>query len=513
MIYERGPYVLLMLIAASISGVIALRAYQSRRKVTRAASFAMMAACSSLWMLFATLDTISTQLWLKEILWRVIPIMVLSTLTGLFFFSLEFSLRLKRVPKSIMAVTLGMLLVISALAASNHLHHQMWTVALVDGDPEQVMGSYFLLQLAVTYLLAASSLVLLLRAFFRSRGVLRRQTGLLVLGILIPVVVSIAADLLGWNPLPFVDEPALSLLFTVMFFGWATLRFNTFYLLPVASDVIIKNMQDGVVVTDVEGLIIFSNTAAQQAIAASEAQLQGQPVGKVLAAWLPEAFQAWSEAREDVQLILGVQQAQYFRLTISSLAGNAGESIGWLLTLYDNTRQKKDEIRLNEMAISDPLTGSYNRRYFYEMAHTYFDQTQRSARPLSILMIDLDFFKQINDIHGHVRGDQVLQKVAAVCKGLVRSPDIFSRFGGEEFVLAMPETALKDALLVAERLRRAIEALKDQVGGVPVTASIGVADSAGDLGVGLDELLRRADEAMYASKHAGRNRVTAWQTQ
>ena len=233
----------------------------------------------------------------------------------------------------------------------------------------------------------------------------------------------------------------------------------------------------------------------------------------MLAAWLPEAFQAWSEAREDVQLILGVQQAQYFRLTISSLAGNAGESIGWLLTLYDNTRQKKDEIRLNEMAISDPLTGSYNRRYFYEMAHTYFDQTQRSARPLSILMIDLDFFKQINDIHGHVRGDQVLQKVAAVCKGLVRSPDIFSRFGGEEFVLAMPETALKDALLVAERLRRAIEALKDQVGGVPVTASIGVADSAGDLGVGLDELLRRADEAMYASKHAGRNRVTAWQTQ
>ncbi|MCX6080932.1 MAG: diguanylate cyclase [Chloroflexi bacterium] len=510
-ILDRIPYTLLMILSATISGVIALRAYQSRRKVARAASFSMMAACGSLWMLLVTLDTFSASLFLKEILWRLMPFAILNTLTALFFFSLEFSLRLKSVPRAVLISVLPVQVAVTLLSIGNHLHHQMWTVAMVNGYPVQVMGQFFPIQLALTYLLASGSLVLLVRAFLRSKDALRRQTGLLLVGISIPLVVSILSDVFGWNPLPYVDEPAFSILFAVIFFGWATLRFNTFYLLPVASDLIIKNMLDGVLVTDVDGLVIFSNAAAQQALGRTEAQLQGHAAGMVLKEWLPEAYQAWAGGKQDVQLILGGQPAMYFRLTISLLAGNSGEAIGSLITLYNITRQKVDEIRLNELAISDPLTGSYNRRYFYEMAHTYIEQAQRTARSLSILMLDLDHFKQINDTYGHVKGDLVLQKVVAACKSLVRPADIFSRFGGEEFVLAMPETSLRDALVIAERLRRVIEALKDDLSGMSITASLGVADSGGDPGVSLDELLRRADEAMYASKHAGRNRVTAWQ--
>lgn len=508
--FERLPYSLLMFCAAAVCAFVALRAYRSRRKVARAAPFTMMASAGSLWMILVTLDTLISSLAWREILWWLIPFVILCTLTGLLFFSLEFSLRLKRVPISVLYPTIVTTLVVTALSITNHLHQMMWTVTRVNGNDIQVMGKLFPIQIGFTYLLTFASLVFLIRAYFLSSGLLRRQTVLLLVGILIPVLVSIAADVFGWNPLPYIDEPALSIVFTVGFFGSATLQFNSFYLLPMASDVIIKNMQDGVLVTDNEGLIIFSNLAAQQVLGKTEAMVNGQPADIILADWLPEALYAWNDRKTEVQLIVGQVDAQYFRLKISPISGNSDDVIGTLLTLNNNTDQKNYEKRLTELAICDPLTGSYNRRYFYEMAHTYFHQMQRSASPLIILMIDLDHFKNINDIYGHARGDLVLQKVAAVCKKQVRNQDIFSRYGGEEFILAMPETSLQNGLLVAERLRRSIYALSAELDGLPVTASIGVVETSGELELTLDALINRADKAMYSSKQAGRNRVTAW---
>ena len=506
-ILDRLPYTFLMILAAAVSGFIALRAYRSRRKVARAKPFAMMATCGSAWMISVALEMLTTSLAWREILWTFIPFFILCTLAGLLFFSMEFSFRLMRVPKAVLFPTIIAILLVFVLCLTNPIHHQMWTINI--GGP-QVMGNFFLIQLAFTYLLSFGSLILLVRAYLLSKGLLRRQTVFLLVGLLIPVLVSVAADVLGWNPLQYVDEPAFSVVFTIVLFGWATLRFNDFYLLPLAADVIIKNMADGILVTDVEGLIIFSNAAAQQVIGKTEAQLNGFPLGGVLANWLQEAFHAWEMGKEEVQLIVGEGDAQYFQFKISNLSGNSAESIGSLLTLSNNTTQKNYEKRLFELAICDPLTGSYNRRYFYEMTQAYFNQMLRSARPLSIMMLDLDHFKHINDTYGHLKGDLILQKVTAVCKNLIRNQDIFSRYGGEEFVLAMPETSLKHALVVAERLRRAIEGLKDEVENIPITASIGVAETSGEAELSLDVLLHRADEAMYVSKHAGRNRVTDW---
>lgn len=508
--FDRLPYILLMFLAAAVCAFVAQRAFRSRRKVARAAPFTMMAGAGSVWMILVTLDTLVSNLVWKEILWCLIPFAILCSLTGLFFFSLEFSLRLKRVPAAVLFPTIITILGVTFLSLTNFIHHQMWTVKEINGFPIQVMGQFFPVQLAYTYLLAFASLVFLGRATLLSTGLLRRQTILLLVGILIPVLVSIAADVFGWNPLPYVDEPAFSIVFAVGFFGSATLQFNSFYLLPMASDVIIKNMQDGVLVTDNEGLIIFSNLAAQQVLGKTGSLVNGQPVTNILEAWLPEALHAWKERKAEVQLIVGQADARYFRLKISQIIGNANEGIGTLLTLNNNTDQKNYEKRLTELAICDPLTGSYNRRYFYEMALTYFHQMQRSASPLIILMIDLDHFKNINDTYGHARGDLVLQKVAAVCKKHVRNQDIFSRHGGEEFIMAMPETSLQNGFIVAERLRRSIEALNGELDGIPISASIGVVETSGEAELTLDGLIIRADEAMYLSKQAGRNRVTAW---
>ena len=145
------------------------------------------------------------------------------------------------------------------------------------------------------------------------------------------------------------------------------------------------------------------------------------------------------------------------------------------------------------------------------MANAFFNQTLRSARPFSVLMIDLDHFKNINDTYGHLKGDLVLQNVAAICKKKVRNQDIFSRYGGEEFILAMPETSIQNAMVVAERLRKSIEALDEEIEGMRVTASIGVVETTGEPELTLEILLSRVDEAMYSSKHAGRNQVKSWE--
>jgi diguanylate cyclase (GGDEF)-like protein/PAS domain S-box-containing protein len=508
---SRLPYILLMAAAAVLCGAIAFRAYKVRLKVARARPFFIMAMSTSLWMLIAMFEGLSTTVVWKEIWWRMIPFVILGTLTGLFLFALEYSLRLKRIPRLILVINIAVILIVTAMAITNHIHHLFWTVDIVGGRIIQVYGSFFYIQLFYTYLLALSTLVLLARAYLVSSGVLRRQAGLMLVGILVPVVVSVAADVWSWDPLPFIDEPAFSTVVSVVLFSWATFRFNVFYLLPVAYDLIIKNMQDGVLVTDVEGQIFFSNPAVHQVLGKSQGQLSGQPVAKVLAEWLPDAFHAWEGGKRDVQLVINGTQNQFFRLTISNLAGNSGELLGHLLTLYDNSEQKDFENQLQELAISDPLTGCYNRRYFYEMAHTYFNQMQRSTRPLSILMIDLDHFKNINDTYGHSNGDLVLQRVVAVCKSHIRAADIFARYGGEEFVLALPETGLQEALLVAERLRGEIASLGNEAGGIPVTASIGVVAADKNVDTTFDMLLNRADEAMYRSKSAGRNRVTVWE--
>jgi len=399
---------------------------------------------------------------------------------------------------------------VTILALTNPLHHQMWTVALKNGIYVQVMGNFFLIQLAVTYLLTFSSVVLLVRAYFLSSGLLRRQTVLLLVGISIPILFSIAVDLLGWDPLVNVDEPALSIIFTVVLFAWATLEFNSFFLLPVASDVIIQNMQDGVLVTDIEGLVIFSNRAARQMLGRKEHTMQGKQVGEILADWLPEAESAWNDRKVEAQLVRDEDKSEYFLFRTSPILGTSQELIGFLLRLSNNTDQKNYEKRLTELAICDPLTGSYNRRYFYEMVHNYFHQMMRSSKPLTILMIDLDHFKSINDNFGHAKGDLALQKVAAVCRSQVRSQDIFSRHGGEEFILAMPETSLLDGMVVAERLRKSIDNLEAELDGISITASIGVVEASGEKDLTLDSLINRADEALYLSKNSGRNRVTAW---
>jgi diguanylate cyclase (GGDEF)-like protein len=511
-ILDRIPYILLMFFSASIIMVLAILALMSQRKASRVKPFAMMSLCGSAWMICDSLDMLTNNLAFKSILWTLIPFFILTTLIGLFIFSFEFSFKLKQIPKAVIYPLAIIALFLTIFSATNQIHHLIWTVTTVNGYYVMVIRNFSWIQMTFTYMLAFGSLALLVRAYLRSKWSQRKQTAYLLVGILIPIFVSFVTDVFGWNPLPFADEPALSIAITVVLFSWVTFRYNNiFKLLPVASDVIIKSMKDAVLVTDTEDLITFCNPAAQLVLGRTGIFLNGCSISLILEGWLPEALNAWGEGRIETQLILEREkEARYFNLKITRLKDNSDEYIGCLLIIYNITEQKNYEKRLNELSVRDPLTNSYNTRYFYEMAQVYFNQMLRTSKPLSLMMLDLDHFKNINDTYGHLKGDTVIKNVATVCESLVRPQDIFSRYGGEEFVLAMPETSLGDALLVAERFRNTIEGLHNDAENILVTVSIGVAQSTGETDQTLDILLNHADQAMYLSKQAGRNRVTAW---
>jgi len=163
---------------------------------------------------------------------------------------------------------------------------------------------------------------------------------------------------------------------------------------------------------------------------------------------------------------------------------------------------------LEKLATHDSMTGLYNRGQFLELAEQEWERSRRYQRPLSLLVLDIDHFKAVNDAHGHDAGDRVIIAVAAACRGGKRNSDIVGRLGGEEFGILLPETQLKDALAFAERLRRAIAEHAVPGQSIPVTISVGVA-AAGEGASCVPDLIKQADVALYEAKRGGRNRVCA----
>ena len=170
---------------------------------------------------------------------------------------------------------------------------------------------------------------------------------------------------------------------------------------------------------------------------------------------------------------------------------------------------------LSEISARDALTGLYNRWYVMEKIDSEMNRALRHGSPMSVLMLDLDNFKRVNDSFGHSVGDEVLKNVGQVLRDSCRVYDVPGRYGGEEFCIVLPETRVGNTKQVAERIRSRLASTELPVGekSIVVTASIGVAgmDSVADEGVvSAAALLDRADRALYAAKHHGRNRVELW---
>jgi len=180
------------------------------------------------------------------------------------------------------------------------------------------------------------------------------------------------------------------------------------------------------------------------------------------------------------------------------------------ISVQDVTEIAAYERKLVEKNMLDGLTGVYNRRFLDTKIQEEFSRHRRYDRPFSLIMCDIDHFKNVNDTYGHQCGDIVIKQIAALIGSMLRDTDFLARYGGEEFCCLLPEANLDEALSLAERLRQAIEQEEINCNGQPlkITVSFGVAYMH-DVVKSAESLLQKADEALYAAKKSGRNRVTA----
>jgi len=171
---------------------------------------------------------------------------------------------------------------------------------------------------------------------------------------------------------------------------------------------------------------------------------------------------------------------------------------------------QEERLRAERLAQLDPLTGLNNRRAFYDKTSPLWSQAVRHGHATSVMLLDIDRFKQINDAHGHAHGDEVLKATANLLRQSIRQGDALARWGGEEFIVFLPETDRPEAMALAERLRAAIADMRVAAGTaeIAVTASIGIAQQEHHH-VTLDALIAAADECLYQAKQQGRNRVAA----
>lgn len=200
------------------------------------------------------------------------------------------------------------------------------------------------------------------------------------------------------------------------------------------------------------------------------------------------------------------------------LKGASGKPEAVCIMVFDATdtaiaqNQLKEALEtISEISNRDGLTGIYNRRYLEARLASEFARTQRYGGTFSMILFDLDYFKKVNDTYGHLAGDKVLVEIAARVRENLRSSDVLGRYGGEEFVLILPETPLEGAHLFADRLREIVaqDAVEFDTITIPVTVSMGVTEMDTSM-PGYSALTHRADVALYASKGKGRNCVTCY---
>lgn len=279
---------------------------------------------------------------------------------------------------------------------------------------------------------------------------------------------------------------------------------------------ITDSAHDAIVMLDGEGRVVFCNPAAEQLFGYSREEILGRELHRLL---VPneELYRTYKKALKHFQLtgegnVVGKtiefkgrhKDGREIDVELSLSALKIKEAWHAVGILRDISERKKMEEQLYRLSITDPLTNVYNRRFFMQMLKQEIERTRRTGRAFSIVMLDLDHFKSINDRFGHAVGDLVLKTIAGVVSKRVRKTDILARWGGEEFIILLPETPVESAANLAEELRATLSSLTMQEVG-HVTASFGVAGYAPSDTV--DTVIMRADHTLYEAKAAGRNCV------
>ena len=392
-------------------------------------------------------------------------------------------------------------------------------------------GPGFWLNTIYSYALILLALVALAVGSMRANQFFRRQYLIILIGSVIPFAASLFTQA-RYEELADLDMAPMSFSVMSILYAYAVFRHQFMDLLPVARGRLIENMGDGVLVVDGMGRIVDINPAMKSFLDDEPAALIGRNISEVLNLWSHDVDQLLEGFETRTELKFRGKPTRYLDLRITPLYNDDNVMNGRLIVFRDvtdrkiveqNLRRAMDRLqtqlieigtlqsKLREQAIRDALTNVFNRRYLEETLERELARAERESYPLCLIMMDLDYFKDVNDTYGHEAGDVVLKALAETVMRQSRHGDFVCRYGGEEFVLVMPNIGIETARQRAEELHQIVNSLNIPYGNFNLTTTISMGVAAyPEHGKSKEELLRAADRAMYIAKNTGRNRVVVY---
>ncbi len=528
-------YILFIFVSAAISAVLGGISLRFVRQTRAVFFFSPMMFMISEWQIVSIFVCLSrgdeiTMFWITA---RYIGLILMVP----FFlaFALQYTGREKWASGKRLAAIFIIPVISIIVICTNSLHH--WMIRdiqyAMDGPLLYLStvhyGWYHWVHTAYCYLLVLIASLLILQMAARSFNLYRQQAITLMLGV-IPGVAASAVDAFQLLPQFKHAVTPLGFALTGIFFFDSISRRQLLNVVPIARDMLIENMGDGMLVLNKAGQVVDINPAAEVLLSVRSTEIIGLPVREALQEWrgLIDSYQNKKTSQDEIPFERDGQR-KYYDVRISSVLDRRTHLIGRLVILRDVTQRKgmEEELRssndkltaqlgeinnlhtlLQEQVIRDPLTGLYNRRYLNETIQHVTARAARKQSALSILMIDIDQFKNVNDTYGHAAGDNILVTMCEKLTATVRSSDLVFRYGGDELLILMLDTPQDTAWQRAEMIRTSVENAFFEVDkkSIPLTVSIGIATFPAD-GRDLWEVIDAADIALYEAKSNGRNRV------
>ncbi len=402
-----------------------------------------------------------------------------------------------------------------SLNSTNEWHYLYYSsVSLTTNTPYPILqlegGVGFIIHSIFLYSLVMASMVLLLLELINTSSTkFKMQIILMVTGLMIPIIASILY-VFGLSPNG-IDIGPVFMCVSFVFHGIALFSFKMFDVIPVARKQVFESMSEGVLVINQMEMILDYNQSMMGVIPTLNATAIGQNVVQVLGDNEDLLYLVRNKKEAHGQTIK-VGKTTYYEVKCVPLKNRHHVQIGKIITFINVTKRVLLEQQLTELASMDGLTQIYNRATFLCKS----EELLKKEPLVSILMFDIDHFKRVNDTYGHFAGDEVLQHFVRVVKSCLREEDLFGRFGGEEFVICMPNTSIDEASTIAETICHSIatSTLAAEEYEVTVTTSIGISSSSQlDKESTVSLLIRQADEALYRAKEKGRNCVVQFESQ
>ncbi|TVQ09350.1 MAG: diguanylate cyclase [Leptolyngbya sp. DLM2.Bin27] len=526
----------ILALAAAINALVTSMAWHQRGATLARQYFSLMMAAATFYAAVAAMEAGSVAL-ANKIFWSTLEYVGTGGITIFFVLFTEAYVhgRSHFTRRRLIWLSLWPLINI-ALVATNAWHRWIWADVVLAAPPSNSAiyshGPGYIFVLACLYLYSLRGIHLLGRTTLSGGPLHRRQARWLLAGALFPylggTLYSLKLTPAGLNLTP------MSFMATGLLCFWGLFRMGVFEAIPIAREMLIEHLRDGVIVVDLEQQIVDINPQGR-----SLTGLKDSAVGRsihIALSGIPELLHHYDQGTEMPFCIwIGSPQTCHITVQMSALRDYRGKTHGRLLVLHDTTHQYLSELELRQanarlryqlqeieglqvklktQASRDQLTGLFNRHHLHEMLPQVLRQARQGVYSVAFVMLDIDYFKQVNDTFGHRAGDLLIQAFSQILLMHIQAGETAYRLGGEEFLLILPQATLEGGTQRADYIRQQfnVSAVPWDGTDIRTTVSGGVAVFP-DHATQSDDLLHAVDLALYAAKRSGRNQVACFNPQ